>query len=121
MIFRDATWDNNRIGSLVVLREAGNGQVSNITFRDMTIHFDKGRPIQVGVYSANLENSKMENIVFENIRYYAKMSGQIRLNAGSGNVLQVILKNVTANGEKLTKKNAFDFIYCDQDGLMNIQ
>lgn len=121
VIFRDATWDNNRIGSLVVLREVGNGKVSNITFRDMTIHFDKGRPIQVGVYSSDLQNSHMENIVFENISYHAKMSGQIRINAGNGNTLQLVLKNVTANGEKLTGKNAGEFIYCDRDGLLSVQ
>lgn len=121
VIFRDATWDNNRIGSLVVLRETGNGPVSDVTFRNMRIHFDKGRPIQVGVYSPQLQNSRMENILFENITYEAKMSGQLRLNAGSGNILQVILKDVTANGTKLTGKNAADYIYCDQDGLLTVR
>lgn len=119
VIFRDATWDNNRIGSLVVLRECGNGKVSGVTFRNMTIHYDRGRAINVGVYSSGLSNSIMENIIFENITYTAKMNSQLRLNSGSGNVLQVILKNVTANGTLLNRKNAIDYIYWDQEGLID--
>ena len=121
VIFRDATWDNNRIDSLVVLRETGNGPVSGVTFRNMTIHFDKGRPIQVGVYNPDLQGSRMENIVFENITYHAKMSGQLRLNAGRGNVLRVTMKNVIANGEKLTSRNAVNYIYWDENGLLTVQ
>lgn len=119
VIFRDATWDNNRIGSLVVLRECGNGKVSGVTFRNMTIHYDRGRAINVGVYSSGLSNSIMENIIFENITYTAKMNSQLRLNSGSGNVLQVILKNVTANGTLLNRKNAIEYIYWDQEGLID--
>lgn len=118
VIFRDATWDNNRIGSLVVLRECGNGKVSDVTFRNMTIHYDKGRAINVGVYSSNLNNSIMENIVFENITYTAKMNSQLRINGGSGNVLQVIFQGVSANGTLLNRKNVCDYVYCDQDGLI---
>ncbi len=121
VIFRDAIWDNNRIGSLVVLRETGNGMVDGITFRNMTIHFDKGRPIQVGVYSNQLEGSKMQNILFENISYNAKMSGQLRKNSGAGNYLKVTFKNVTANGTKLTSRNAGEFIYWDVEGLLTVQ
>ena len=118
VIFRDATWDNNRIGSLVVLRECGNGKVSGVTFRNMTIHYDKGRAINVGVYSSNLNNSIMENIVFENITYTAKMNSQLRINSGSGNVLQVLFKDVTANGTPVNKKNVGDYIYWDREGLI---
>ena len=120
VIFRDATWDNNRIGSLVVLRESGNGKVSGVTFRNMTIHYDAGRAIQVGVYGAHLTDSRMENIVFENVSYHAKMHSQIRINAGAGNVLRVALKNVTANGMLMTLRNYMEFFYCDQEGLLSI-
>lgn len=121
VIFRDAIWDNNRIGSLVVLRECGSGVVDGVTFRNMTIHFDKGRPIQVGVYGSNLSGSKIQNIVFENITYNAKMSGQLRLNSGTGNYLSVTFKNVIANGTKLTNRNVEEFIYCDASGLVKVQ
>lgn len=121
VIFRDAVWDNNRIGSLVVLRECGNGTVNGVTFRNITIHYDAGRAIQVGNYGSNLTDSRMENIRFESITYQARMNSQVRINAGTGNVLEVILKNVTANGTKLTNRNAMDFVYCDADGLMTVQ
>lgn len=121
VIFRDATWDNNRIGSLVVLRESGNGKVSGVTFRNMTIHYDAGRPIQVGVYGPELTESRMENILFENIQYHGKMTCQIRLNNGEGNVLQVTIKNITANGTLVTRKNYREYFYCDREGLLFFQ
>lgn len=121
VIFRDAIWDNNRIGSLAVLRECGNGTVNGVTFRNITIHYDAGRAIQVGNYGSNLTDCRMENVIFENITYQARMNGQVRINGGAGNVLKVILKNVTANGTQLTNRNAMDFIYCDADGLMTVQ
>jgi len=121
VIFRDATWDNNRIGSLVVLRECGSGKVDGVTFRNIHIHYDRGRAIQVGVLDRNLTDSLMQNIVFENITYNAKMSSQLRLNIGKGNILSVALNNVTANGEKITTKNVDDYFYCDQKGLITVQ
>lgn len=121
VIFRDATWDNNRIGSLVVLRECGSGKVDGVTFRNIHIHYDRGRAIQVGVMDRDLTDSLMQNIVFENITYNAKMSSQLRLNIGKGNILSVVLNNVTANGEKITTKNVDDYFYCDQKDLIIVQ
>jgi len=120
VIFRDATWDNNRIGSLVVLRECGTGKVNGVTFRNMLIHYDKGRAINVGVYFPELSNSIMENIVFENITYTAKMNSQLRINRGTGNVLQVVFRNITVNGTVLDRKNVGEYIYCDQDNLFKL-
>ena len=60
----------------------------------------------------------MENIVFENISYQAKMRSQLRINSGAGNVLLVTMKNVTANGVLVTQKNADAYIYCDREGLL---
>lgn len=121
VIFRDAIWDNNRIGSLVVLRECGSGSVDGVTFRNMTIHYDRGRAILVGVYSASLTDSKMTNILFENINYYGAMNSQLCLNSGSGNVLQVKLRNVTANGQRLTANNIADYFYWDASGLYTVE
>ena len=80
VIFRDAVWDNNRIGSLIVLRESGSGNVSNVTFRNIHIHFDAGRPINVGVYSSSLQDGTMTNIEFENVTYNARMSALLQKN-----------------------------------------
>ncbi len=121
VIFRDAVWDNDRIGSLVVLRECGNGVVDGVTFRNISIHFDAGRPIQVGVYDKKLENSQMKNIVFENITYTARKDAQLRVNSGSGNALSVILRNVTANGTVLTEQNLYDFFTWDKSGLATVE
>lgn len=121
VIFRDATWDNNRIGSLVVLRETGTGVVDGVTFRNISIHYDAGRPIQVGVYSSDLSNSQINNVVFDNITCTALKKGQIRLNSGEGNTLSVTFKNVIANGAQLTQYSVGTYLTWDQDGLFTIE
>ena len=121
VIFRDATWDNNRVGSLVVLRECGTGTVTNVTFRNITIHNDAGRAIQVGVYDDKLANVRMESIVFENITYTARKDSQIRANVGEGNVISVTYKNVKANGMLLTTENVFQYTMWDQSGMVTVE
>ena len=121
VIFRDAIWDNNRIGSLVVLRECGTGIVDGITFRNISIHYDAGRPIQVGVYSQELTNSQMKNIVFENVAIAGKEKGQLRLNSGDGNVLSVIFRNMIANGALVNEFNINSYLTWDRDGLFTIE
>ena len=121
VIFRDATWDNNRIGSLVVLRECGTGTVTNVTFRNITIHNDSGRAIQVGVYDDKLANVRMEGIVFENITYTARKDSQIRANVGEGNVVSVTYKNVKANGMLLTTENVYQYTMWDQNGMLTVE
>lgn len=120
VIFRDATWDNNRIGSLVVLRECGSGVVDGVTFRNIEIHYDAGRPIQVGVYSNDLQESVIRNVVFENISGNAQMNAQAR-GGDSSNVLQILLKNVRINGAVLTKSNLQDHFDYDRDGLVILE
>ena len=121
VIFRDATWDNNRVGSLVVLRECGTGTVTNVTFRNITIHNDAGRAIQVGVYDDKLANVRMEGIVFENITYTARKDSQIRANVGEGNVISVTYKNVKANGMLLTTDNVYQYTMWDQSGMVTVE
>ena len=121
VIFRDAIWDNNRIGSLVVLRECGKGVVDGITFRDISIHYDAGRPIQVGVYSQDLEGSQMKNILFENVAISGREKGQIRLNSGDGNTLSVVFKNVLANGAMMNEYNVNSYLTWDRDGLFTFE
>ena len=119
VIFRDAIWDNNRIGSLVVLRESGNGVVDGVTFRNITIHYDYGRPINVGVYSSNLTGGEIKNVVFENITYRSGMKGQIRGN-NSGK-LHIIFDNVIANGNLLDASNAETWLYWDRENMFTFQ
>jgi len=121
VIFRDAIWDNNRIGSLVVLRECGTGKVDGITFRNIRIHHDSGRPIQVGCYGKELSNSKMHNIVFENITISAVNKGQIKLNEGEGNELSVTLRKIIANGAIVSEFNKDTYFMYDRNGLFVIE
>lgn len=121
VIFRDATWDNNRIGSLVVLRECGNGVVDGVTFRNITVHYDAGRPIQVGNYSSGLSNTTIKNVIFEDVTITAKMNSQIRTNSNDENDLNVILRRVRINENIITNGNMDTFIYCDQAGLVRVE
>ncbi len=121
VIFRDAIWDNNRIGSLVVLRECGRGAVDGVTFRNISIHYDAGRPIQVGVYSEELTDSQMKNIDFENVAIAGQEKGQLRLNSGEGNSLSVIFRNVLANGAVVNEFSIKSYLTWDRDGLFVIE
>ena len=116
VIFRDAVWDNNRIGSLIVLRESGSGNVSNVTFQNIHIHFDAGRPINVGVYSSSLQDGTMTNIEFENVTYNARMAALLQKKLGARFV--VLLDRVTANGVLVNSQNWEDHFYCDAEKLL---
>ena len=117
VIFRDAVWDNNRIGSLIVLRESGSGNVSGVTFRNIHIHFDAGRPINIGVYTNSLQEGTMTNIYFENVTYNAGMSAQLRKNFGARFV--VLLDRVVANGVLVSSQNWQDHFYCDAEKMLH--
>ncbi len=119
VIFRDATWDNNRIGSLIVLRETGKGNVDGVTFRNIHIHHDSGRPFNVGVYNSDLTEGTMQNIVFQNITVNAGMKGQVRQNQCQR--FFIVLKNVEANGQLITDRNVGEYIYWDAEGMISIE
>lgn len=121
VIWRDAVWDNDRIGSLVVIREVGQGTVQNITFRNIQIHQDKGRAINCVVYTSALTGSRMDGILFENIGYTSGMLSQCKRNSGSGNQMKITLKNVTANGKKVTSGNLSELFLQDQTGLIAVE
>lgn len=116
VIFRDAIWDNDRIGSLVVLRECGTGNVCGVTFRNITIHYDRGRPIQVGVYTTGLIGGLMQDITFENIRYSAELPAQLRQNSGGS--FCVRLRSLVANGVAVEESNAGRYFRTDAEGLL---
>jgi len=116
VIFRDATWDNNFIGSLIVLRECGSGNVSNVTFRNIDIHHEAGRAILVTVYDSSLTEGTMENIVFENVTYNAAEKSRVWKNSCAN--FQVILDNVTANGTLVTADNWSSYFTYDGDDML---
>ena len=119
VIFRDATWDNNRIGSLVVLRECGTGNVSGVTFRNISVHHDSGRAINVGVYTRGLKEGTMENLTFENVSYNADMVSQVRRN--DGKPLKITLDGVIANGSELNWLNVLWYFTCDGTEMISFR
>ena len=116
VIFRDATWDNNFIGSLIVLRECGSGNVSNVTFRNIDIHHEAGRAILVTVYDSSLTEGTMEEIVFENVTYNAVEKSRVWKNSCAN--YEVYLDNVVANGTLVTADNWSSYFEYDGDDML---
>ena len=116
VIFRDATWDNNFIGSLIVLRECGSGNVSNVTFRNIDIHHEAGRAILVTVYDSSLTEGTMEDIVFENVTYNAVEKSRVWKNSCAN--YEVYLDNVVANGTLVTADNWSSYFEYDGDDML---
>lgn len=104
VIYRDGVWDNDRIGSLVVVAEQCDGSIDGVLFENIEIFRDEGRPILVKVYDEEKENFGMNNIVYKNITCTSYMPSKIEGNASDTNTVQVKLENVTANGDLLTKE-----------------
>lgn len=115
VIYRDGIWDNDRIGSLVVVAEQTDGSIDGILFENIEIFRDEGRPILVKIYDEEAENFEIKNIVFKNISYTSYMRPKIAGTDSDTNTVQVELENITVNG-KLQKfpKLKFDIgKYCD--------
>lgn len=65
VIYRDGVWDNDRIGSLVVVAEQCEGSVDGILFENIEIFRDEGRAILVNIYDGEKENFEIKNIEFK--------------------------------------------------------
>lgn len=72
VIYRNATWDNDRVASLAIAVETGSGKVHDVTFEDIEIHRDEGRPIYCMVYGEGITDCTVSNVSFNNIRYSAE-------------------------------------------------
>ncbi|MBR6647720.1 MAG: hypothetical protein IKL09_09435, partial [Clostridia bacterium] len=101
VIYRDGIWDNDRIGSLVVVAEQTAGSIDGILFENIEIFRDEGRPILVKIYDEQAENFEIKNIIFKNISYTSYMKPKIAGTDSSTNTVQVELEGITANGRKL--------------------
>lgn len=71
VIYRNATWDNDRVGSLAIAAETGSGDINNVTFENIEIYHDSGRPIYCTVYGDGITNCRISDVKFKNIRYSA--------------------------------------------------
>lgn len=98
MVYRDGIWDNDRIGSLVVVAEKTTGSIDGVLFENIEIFRDEGRPILVKIYDEEAENFEIKNVVFRNISYTSYMKPKIAGTDSDTNTVQVQLDNITANG-----------------------
>ncbi len=102
VIYRDGVWNNDRIGSLVVVAEQTEGGIDNILFENIEIFRDEGRAILVKIYDEEAENFEMKNIVFRNISYTSYLPSKIAGNGSDTNTVQAELENIEAYGKKVT-------------------
>ncbi len=103
VVYRDGIWDNDRIGSLVIVAEQCEGSIDGVLFENIEIFRDEGRPILVKVYDEEKENFEIKNVKFKNISYTSYMPSKIEGNESDTNTVQVELENIRANGFDITK------------------
>lgn len=115
VVYRDGIWDNDRIGSLVVVAEQCDGGIDGILFENIEIFRDEGRPILVKIYDEEAENFEIKNVVFKNISYTSYMKPKIAGTGSETNTVQAGFDNITAYGKRITKPQRMFEIgeYCD--------
>ena len=115
VVYRDGIWDNDRIGSLVVVAEICTGGIDGVRFENIEIFRDEGRPILVNIYDEEAENFEIKNVVFKNISYTSYMKPEIEGTDSDTNTVQVELDDITINGTRsLFPKTRFKIgKYCD--------
>ncbi len=115
VVYRDAIWDNDRIGSLVVVAEQTEGGIDGVLFENIEIFRDEGRPILVKIYDEEAENFEIKNVVFRNISYTSYMKPKIAGTDSKTNTVQVELDGITARGRHLLFPKLKFIIgrYCD--------
>ena len=77
VLYRNATWDNNRVCSLAVSVEYGGADINGVLFENIEIYRDSGRAIFVLVTNKNLRDCRIKGVVFRNIKYRADVKGRI--------------------------------------------
>lgn len=100
VIYRDGIWNNDRIGSLVVVAEMTKGNIDGVVFENIEIFRDEGRPILVNIYDEEAENFEIKNVTFKNISYTSYMMPKISGTDSDTNTVQVELDGITVCGRK---------------------
>ncbi|MCR5783722.1 MAG: hypothetical protein K6G90_13425 [Clostridia bacterium] len=77
VLYRNATWDNDRVCSLAVSVEYGGADINNVVFENIEIYRDTGRAIFVLVTNRELRSCKIKGVVFRNVTYRADVKGRI--------------------------------------------
>ena len=91
VIYRNATWDNDRVCSLAVSVEYGGAEINDVVFENIEIYHDTGRAIFVLVTNRELRDVKMQGIIFRNINYNADVKGRIAsvIKPGAGDKIRL--------------------------------
>ena len=115
VVYRDGVWDNNRIGSLVVVAEQCDGSIDGVLFENIEIFRDEGRAILVKIYDEEKENFEIKNVEFKNISYTSYMPSKIAGNGSDSNIVQVRTENINANRFCITEPGALFTVgdFCD--------
>lgn len=77
VIYRNATWDNDRVCSLAVSVEYGGAEINDVLFENIEIYRDTGRAIFVLVTNKDLRGCQIKGVVFRNVKYKADVKGRI--------------------------------------------
>lgn len=107
VVYRDGVWNNDRIGSLVIVAEQCDGSIDGIVFENIEIFRDEGRAILVKIYDDEKENFKLDNVEFKNITYTSYMQSKIAGNDSDTNTVGVTLENINANGFDVSRPFSF--------------
>ncbi|MCR5782451.1 MAG: hypothetical protein K6G90_06895 [Clostridia bacterium] len=71
VLYRNATWDNNRVSALAVSVEYAGEPIKDMVFEDIEIYRDDGRAINVLYTNKELTGRVISGVVFRNIRFTA--------------------------------------------------
>ncbi len=82
VLYRNATWDNDRVASLTIAVECGGAPVNGVVFEGIEIYRDDGRAINVLVYNDDLTNCEISDVVFRNVKFNAARKSRIATQNG---------------------------------------
>ena len=111
VIFHDATWDENRIPALAIVVENSGGSIDGVTYENIDVYQTYSRAIGCLIYGDNVENFKISNVTYKNVRYNATKKTKVASNSKTTNTIQTTFENVHANSNKITDVNTTFFEY----------
>lgn len=77
VIWRNATWDNDRVYALAVAAEMGGAHIDTVIFEDIEIYHDTGRPLACLVYGDDITDCRITGVVFRNVAMNGAMKGKL--------------------------------------------
>ena len=121
MLYRMQDW-SEELGSLVVIVGDG-GHISDVTFRDIEVHYDKSYVFNVSLgptdWSAGEVVGAIDGVTFEDIRVTGNNRVRIRGNGAAPDNIR--FKDVTVDGKKIGALGEFDVTYVGTYGTITVQ